>query len=56
MKSRILLIGLYIPAYGFTRVLQHITNALKADFELHYLGIGYHVRELKKMVLPYIRD
>jgi glycosyltransferase involved in cell wall biosynthesis len=41
MKQKILLIGDYREGTGFHRVVAHIKNAIKDDFEIHHVGILY---------------
>jgi D-inositol-3-phosphate glycosyltransferase len=39
--DKILLVGVYIPNMGFTRVMEHISNSIVDLFEIHFLGLGY---------------
>jgi glycosyltransferase involved in cell wall biosynthesis len=42
MKKKVLLVGDYLNGTGFHRVVAHIKNALKNDFEIHHVGIAYN--------------
>ncbi len=40
-KKTIVAVGLYVPGTGFTRVLTSLFSRLSADFNIHWLGVGY---------------
>jgi D-inositol-3-phosphate glycosyltransferase len=40
-KPCLLAVGFYAPATGLTRVMQAILRPLAADYDVHYIGIGY---------------
>lgn len=41
MKPHLIVIGLYVPGTGFTRVLQSISHYLQENYQVHWIGIGY---------------
>lgn len=41
MKPHIIVIGLYRPGTGFTRVLHSIMNHIQEYYQVHWIGIGY---------------
>jgi glycosyltransferase involved in cell wall biosynthesis len=42
VKQKVLLVGDYLNGTGFHRVVAHIKNAIKDDFEIHHVGIAYY--------------
>ena len=59
MKPKILVVAFYLPGSGFSRVMHHILEGIKEDYEIHYFGIGYTgkvVREGNLTIYPYITE
>ena len=41
IKPKLLVIGFYAPGTGLSRVMEEILSALKDDYDIDWLGIGY---------------
>jgi glycosyltransferase involved in cell wall biosynthesis len=41
VKQKVLLVGDYLNGTGFHRVVAHLKNAIKDDFEIHHVGLVY---------------
>ncbi|MCB0668784.1 MAG: glycosyltransferase [Saprospiraceae bacterium] len=40
-RSDIIIVGLYRPGTGFTRLISELCNSLSSTFQIHWIGIGY---------------